>query len=101
MKISVINENEYIANAMMRIDELYKYFDLNLEEDVEDVETIGGLVVKELGRIAEIGDKAEYKNLCFEVLEIDCARILKLKIQRKQVSDEEALNIDEEQHLNQ
>ncbi len=100
--IKQINENEYIANAMMRIDELYKYFDLNLEEDVEDVETIGGLVVKELGRIAEIGDKAEYKNLCFEVLEIDCARILKLKIQRKQVSsDEEALNIDEEQHLNQ
>ena len=99
--IEKINDNEYIANAMMRIDELYEYFGLSLEEDVEDVETIGGLVVKELGRIAEIGDKAEYKDLCFEVLEIDCARILKLKIQKKQISENEDAKITDEQQINQ
>lgn len=99
--IEKINDNEYIANAMMRIDELYEYFGLSLEEDVEDVETIGGLVVKELGRIAEIGDKAEYKDLCFEVLEIDCARILKLKIQKKQVSENEDTKTTDEQQINQ
>ena len=51
--IKEIAENTYIANAMMRIDELVEFFDLDesqFEED--DVETIAGLVVKLLGKIA-------------------------------------------------
>ena len=51
--IKEIGENTYIANAMMRIDEVVEYFGLKeslFEED--DVDTIAGLVVKLLGRIA-------------------------------------------------
>ena len=55
--IEKIDENRYLAQGMMRIDELVEYFDLDkslFEED--DVETIAGLAVKLLGRIAEVGD---------------------------------------------
>ena len=86
--IKEISENTYIANAMMRIDELVDFFDLNealFEED--DVETIAGLVVKLLGRIAEVGDIVSFNGLTFTVVEIDGARVTKLQIFREPVAD--------------
>ncbi len=49
--IKEIAENTYIANAMMRIDELVEYFDLNEAQfDEDDVDTIAGFVVKLFGK---------------------------------------------------
>ncbi len=93
--IKEISENTYIANAMMRIDELVEFFDLNeslFEED--DVETIAGLVVKILGRIADVGDTVSFNGLTFTVNEIDGARITKLKVYKEQI--EESVNLAEE-----
>ena len=87
--IKEIGENTYIANAMMRIDELVKFFDMKeslFEED--DVDTIGGLVVKLLGRIANIGDSVSFNGLTFTVTEIDGARITKLQILRETTKEE-------------
>ena len=93
--IKEIAENTYIANAMMRIDELVEFFDLDqtlLEED--DVETIAGLVVKLLGRIADVNDMVSFNGLTFTVVEIDGARVTKLQVYREPVS--EVANTNEE-----
>ena len=79
--IKQIAEDLYIANAMVRLDELVEFFELNetlFEED--DVETIAGLVVKLLGRIAVVGDTVSFNGLTFTVKEVDGARITKLEI---------------------
>ena len=81
VNIEQVGENTYLANGMMRIDELVEFFDLNesqFEED--DVETIAGLVVKLIGRIAEVGDTVSFNGLTFKVAETDSARITKLEI---------------------
>ena len=86
--IKEISENTYIANAMMRIDEIVDFFNLDqslFEED--DVETIAGLVVKILGRIANIGDTATFNGLTFTVIDIDGARITKLQIYKEPVNE--------------
>ncbi len=81
--IKEISNNTYIANAMMRLDELSEYLELDDNEfEDDDVDTIGGLVVKILGRIADVGDTVEFKGLKFAVKEIDGARITKLEIIR-------------------
>ena len=88
--IKQIGDNLYIANAMMRIDELVEFFDLKealFEED--DVDTIAGLVVKLLGRIAVVGDTVSFNGLTFTVKEIDGARITKLEIFKEPVVEEE------------
>lgn len=88
--IKEIGENTYIANAMMRIDEAVEYFGLKeslFEED--DVDTIAGLVVKLLGRIAEVGDTVSFNGLTFTVKEIDGARITKLQIYKEPVIENE------------
>ena len=86
--IKEIAENTYVANAMMRIDELVEFFDLNealFEED--DVETIGGLVVKILGHIADVGDTVSFNGLTFTVVEIDGARITKLQVYKEPLQE--------------
>lgn len=84
-KIRQIYEDEFVAQAMLRLDEFNEYFEkYNIEthfED-EDVETIGGLVVKHLGRIAENNDEVEIDGFSFKVLETDGARVVKLKIKK-------------------
>ena len=84
VNIKEIGENRYIANAMLRIDELVEFFELNpnlFEED--DVDTIAGLVVKLLGRIANIDDAVTFNGLTFTVKEVDGARITKLEIYKE------------------
>ena len=84
--IKEIGENTYLANAMMRIDEFAEFFCLKesqFEED--DVDTIAGLVVKLLGRIAEVGDSVSFNGLTFTVKEVDGARITKLQVYREPV----------------
>lgn len=83
--IKEISENTYIANAMMRLDEIAEFFDIEIID--EDVDTIGGLVVKILGRIAEVDDLVFIQNLECLVTEIDGARITKLLITKKQLNE--------------
>ena len=88
INIQEISPNTYMANAMMRMDELAEFFGINadlLEED--DVETIGGLVVKLLGRIAEVNDTVSYKGLTFTVKEVDGARITMLEIVKEPIDE--------------
>ena len=88
VNIEQVGENTYLANGMMRIDELVEFFDLNesqFEED--DVETIAGLVVKLLGRIAEVDDTVSFNGLTFKVAETDSARITKLEIRKEPVAE--------------
>ena len=89
--IKQIGENKYSANGLMRTDEVAEFFELDAEQfDEEDIETIAGLVVKLLGRIANVGDEVEFNGLKFTVHEIDGARITKLIIEKlPQVQGEE------------
>lgn len=79
--IKELSPNTYLANAMMRIDEVAEFFETELFD--EDVDTIGGLVLKELGRIAQIGDSVQINDLECSVKEIDGVRITKLIIVKK------------------
>ncbi len=83
--IKEVAPNTYVANAMMRIDEIAEFFGIEENQfDFDDVETIGGLVVKILGRIAQVGDvvKIDAQGLKFTVQKVEGARITRLVIQK-------------------
>ncbi len=91
--IREVAPNTYLTNAMMRLDEFAEFFNMDEGDiDDEDVDTIGGLVVKELGRLAQVNDKVTIHNLKFIVKEIDGARITKLII----IKEKEPENSEEE-----
>lgn len=78
--VKIISENEFLINAMLRIDEINELF--NLEIDEEEIETIGGLILKELGRVASVGDAIRIGDKIFTVYSVDGARITKLRVEK-------------------
>ena len=79
-EIETINANEYIVNALARIEQINELLDIEITE--EDVETIGGVLIKRLGRIAEVNDIVEDYGFTFTILSVDGPRILKIKIEK-------------------
>lgn len=92
LDIKEVAPDTYVANAMMRIDEIAEFFDIEENQfDFEDVETIGGLFVKILGRLAQVGDVVEIKEqgLKLSVQKVDGARITRLVIHKYTPEDKE------------
>ena len=99
LDIKKIDENIYLANAMVRLDEMAEFFDIDEELfEEEDVDTIGGVVLKVLGRIAQVNDSIEWKNLTLTVKEVDGVRITTVLVvvrepfQVEEHTEEEAKN---------
>ena len=82
-----ISENEYVANGIMRIDEFACYFEKEIPEE-EDVETMAGIILKRLDRMAEVNDTVEYDDFILTVKELDGTRIVKINVLRKQPENE-------------
>jgi len=87
--IKEIAPNTYIANSIMRLDEFAEFFNIDENKiDDEDIDTIGGLVLKILGRLAEVNDTVKFHDFTFIVKELDGARITKLEILKEEPSEE-------------
>ena len=79
--IKKVADNTYLINAMVRLDELAEFF--NVDESYfedEDIDTVAGLVLKVLGRIAQVNDVIYWKNLSLTVKEIEGVRITKILV---------------------
>ncbi len=85
--VKILNDKCFEICGKMRMDEFCEYFNVNLSD--EDVNTIGGYFVKNLGKIAQENDEIEDECFKYCVLKMDSQRIDKLKIERKNQSDEE------------
>ncbi|WP_142413150.1 hemolysin family protein [Hathewaya massiliensis] len=79
-EISKIDNNVYIVNGLLSIDDLNENLNLSLNSEITD--TIGGFVMTLLGRVPKENENKiiKYENLTFEIKKIDEKRIEKLKI---------------------
>ena len=67
-----INKDEFLVTARYSLFDLGEIFDLELED--EDVDTVGGLLAKHLGRLAEVGDSVELSGLTLIAERIEARR---------------------------
>jgi len=65
-KIIKLNDNKFIVNARMEIEDINEQLKLNLPK--EDYETIGGFLLKYMGKIPQKGEKFIYKNIKFTIM---------------------------------
>lgn len=73
-------EVSYTVLALTRIEDFNEYFDCELSD--EEFDTIGGLVLHELGRLPRRGERLEYGGFRFRVSKADRRRIDSLQVQR-------------------
>jgi magnesium and cobalt transporter len=71
----------FAVRALTRIEDFNEYFGCELTEE-EDYDTIGGLVMHELGRLPRLGEQLEYGGFEFRVTRADRRRIDALQVAR-------------------
>lgn len=78
--ITKIDDNNFILDGMISIDDFNEHFHVNIEN--EDYDTIGGFVINLLGDIPETADGQilQYENLLFKILEVKEKRIEKIEV---------------------
>jgi CBS domain containing-hemolysin-like protein len=62
-----LGENRFLVNAAMEIEHANEKMDLNLPK--EDYETIGGFLLKQMGKIPKKGEALIYKNVKYTVMQ--------------------------------
>jgi hemolysin (HlyC) family protein len=70
----------FAVRALTRIEDFNEYFECRLDD--EEYDTIGGLVLHELGRLPRRGEKIEFGGFEFAVIKADERRIDALQVQR-------------------
>lgn len=79
--IKEIDDNRYEVDAMLDIETINKT--LNIELPIsEDYESLGGLIMSELGKIPAIGDIVDFQDVKLVVVEVEKMRVSKVEIQR-------------------
>ncbi len=70
----------FAVRALTRVEDFNEYFECELED--EEYDTIGGLVMHELGRLPRRGEKVNFGGFEFAVVKADKRRIDALQVQR-------------------
>lgn len=74
-----ISPTSYIFNARIEIDEVSDLIGVDLSEG-NDVDTLGGFIYNQLGRVPEQGDTVEYADRRFTVLSVVARRIGQIRV---------------------
>lgn len=77
-EIEVIKEDEFVVDGSARLDDISELIGINMES--EEFDSVGGLVIGELGRFPEQNEEVQLNNIRFVVEEVDKNRIKKVRI---------------------
>jgi len=80
--IQRVNETEAVVDGRVTLDDLNEVF--NLEMESEDVDTVGGFVYHQLGRMPAPGDEVRADGLTMRVLTVAGRRIKKVRVTRNE-----------------
>ncbi len=80
--VEMISEHEVVIDAGADTEALQELFGVDVES--EEYETVGGLVIHELGRLPTVGDEICVEGLKLRVLSMAGRRIRRLRIERLQ-----------------
>ncbi|MDA3792290.1 MAG: hemolysin family protein [Elusimicrobia bacterium] len=76
--ISRVSKNRWIIKAVEDLDKINDHLGVSLPEDTYD--SLGGLIVGELGHLPVPGEKVKYGNCSFKVLKATPKRVLDVEI---------------------
>ncbi len=76
--------SQHTVRALTRIEDFNEYFDTQFDNDAYD--TVGGLVIHELGRLPRRGDSVEFGGFTFVVARADRRRVEVVKVRRKRAA---------------
>jgi putative hemolysin len=76
--VQIVDEKNIVISGQSAFDEVNELLGTTLQS--KDFNTLGGFVFGLFGRMPKVGEQLKYKNLRFEVLDLDGRKITKIKI---------------------
>ena len=71
----------YIFNSRYDIDEVSQLIGVNLSAGRENIDTLGGFIYSQLGRVPEQGESMHFDGWSFTVLSVDSRRIEQVRVE--------------------
>ena len=78
-----VDDHTYIYEAKIPIGDFIRSLDMDydvFEEEIEDVDTLAGFILKLKGDFPELNEHVVFQNLDFEITAMDARRIKKIKL---------------------
>ena len=88
--MEIISPDEVVLDASVGTDVLGELFGVRVES--EDFDTVGGLLIHELGRLPAVGDEVLVDGLSLRVLSMAGRRIRRLRVARTTAEEREEAN---------
>ncbi|MDR1054283.1 MAG: hemolysin family protein [Prevotellaceae bacterium] len=85
--ISKRDDGTFLVDGMMNIDDFMDTFGISSYEDIENegFNTLSGLAMYVLNKIPDEGEAFHYKNLKFEIIDMDNSRVDKLLVTKEEI----------------
>lgn len=85
---------DYIFDAKIDLDDMGDILSIELAEDNDEYETLGGLIYHLLERIPEVGEKVVFKGLELTVHKVDNNRVTKVSVNPEVIDSERQIESD-------
>lgn len=97
-EITQVNAKSYLVKGSVSIKDLNTRLNTELDEETEDYDSVGGLVINELGYIPEDGDNSSVlvDGIRFTIVEVEDNRISQLKVEITDQAEKKEINNEEE-----
>lgn len=92
-EVQLLTANEAIVDGRVSIDDLAEMFDVEIPKN--DFDSIGGLIVNELGRMPSVGDHVRVNGISLRVLSVAGRRIKKVRVTRVDEAPESGAAVGE------
>ncbi|MFN3742010.1 MAG: hemolysin family protein [Anaerolineales bacterium] len=73
-------DGSWLLDGMLPVDDFKELFSLPQLPHEEEYETLGGFIMTMLGRIPQVADRLEWRNLRFEIMDMDGRRVDKVLV---------------------
>ena len=85
-ELKELDENNFIIDCNMNLDDFCEEFDIKTESDSVSV---GGWVAEQIGNIPDVNDSFTFENLLVTVTEVDTHRAATIKVEKQDLDEEE------------
>lgn len=79
-EIRQTEDGTYRVNAASNIDDFFEFFDIIVDSDEFDANTVGGWVSEKLGELPHVGKEFVYKNLKITVTKSTRKKVIEIKV---------------------
>jgi len=87
LEIKERSDGSWLVDGQYSFYNFLEYFDMEYLYSENDFNTLSGLILYELERVPKTGDKLDWKNFEFEIVDMDRARIDKVLVKKLSVAD--------------